>query len=63
MKEDEHFKRQLNEHKKNPMINLSDSINRSMTGDLTAFAGSGCLPIILTIIIIVGILLLSKCSN
>ncbi|MCJ8007830.1 hypothetical protein ACFFF5_11825 [Lederbergia wuyishanensis] len=63
MKENDHFKRQLKEHKKNPMINLADSINRSMTGDLHAFSGSGCFSIILTLIIIGGVLLLYQCSN
>lgn len=51
-------------HKKNPMIELSDSINRSMIGDFEALAKGGCLSKIITlVIIIVGILMLSKCVD
>lgn len=50
--------------KKNPFPHLSDSINRSMGGDLTALTKGGCIEkIIFIIIIIIGILIVSKCST
>ncbi len=65
MNKDELDKRQQKEWKRNPMINLADSINRSMVGDLRAFVKNGCLTniLVLVIIIIIGIFLFSKCAN
>ncbi|WP_028991118.1 DUF6366 family protein [Thermacetogenium phaeum] len=57
---DEQDRRQIEEYKKNPMINLADSINRSMVGDLAGLTKGGCLTRIITtaIILIIGTLLL-----
>ena len=64
MNKDEQDKRQMKEWKRNPMINLADSINRSMVGDPGAFAKNGCLTNILVLfILIIGLFLLSKCAN
>jgi hypothetical protein len=56
---DEQDRRQIEEYKKNPMINLADSINRSMVGDLAGLTKGGCLTRIITtdIILIIGTLL------
>lgn len=51
-KEDKH---KMKEHKKNPIIDLADSINHSQTGDLNQLP-KGSL-IITTIIVVIGILL------
>lgn len=53
MNKDELDKRQKEEWKRNPIINLADSINRSMVGDLGAFAKNGCLTNILGLVIII----------
>lgn len=64
MEKDEFEKLREKEWKRNPMINLADSINRSMVGDPSALAKGGCLTNIITIVIIViGLFILSKCSN
>ena len=49
------------EWERNPMINLSDSVNRSMFGDLNAL-GNGCLTKIIIFIILIGLFILSRCS-
>lgn len=55
---------QRHSREKNPFPHLSDSINRSMVGDLTAFTKGGCMEkIIFIVIIIIGFLILSKCST
>ena len=57
-------KRKLDEYKKNPIINLSDSINRSKIGDLGELTKGGCLTRIISTVIIIGILLMiSQCSS
>lgn len=62
-KGDEQEKRQNQENKENPMGNLGDAINRSMSGDMRALTGDGCLTKIFTVVIaIAGILILSRCS-
>jgi len=49
---------------KNPLPHFSDSINRSMVGDLTALTNGGCMEkIIFIVIIIIGFLILAKCST
>lgn len=55
---DEQDKRKIEEYKKNPMSNFSDSINRSMIGDIGQLTKGGCLSRIITTVIIIGILLL-----
>jgi hypothetical protein len=51
------------EWERNPTINFSDSVNRSMVGDPSALARGGCLTKVLTLVIIViGIIILSRCS-
>lgn len=57
-------KEQIEEYKKNPSINLADSINHSMVGNLGYLARGGCLTKIITIVTIAGgFLILSRCSN
>lgn len=52
------------EWERNPMSNFSDSVNRSMVGDLSALARGGCLTKVLTLVIIViGLIILSQCSR
>ncbi|MFJ7978673.1 DUF6366 family protein (plasmid) [Peribacillus sp. JNUCC 23] len=63
MNQDDQDKKQIEEHKKNPMGNFSDSINRSMIGDLGALTKGGCLTRVITLVIIIGgLLILSQCS-
>lgn len=40
---DKEDKRRMEEYKEHSMINLADSINRSMFGDLTSLTKVGCL--------------------
>lgn len=55
-------KNQVN--KENPTGNLGEAINRSMVGTLGALANGGCLTKIITVVIIIGgLLILSRCSN
>lgn len=62
--EDKMDKRKIDEYKRNPMINLADSINRSMIGDLGELTKGGYLNKIITTVIVIGILcFLSRCSN
>lgn len=62
--QDDQDRKQIEEHKKNPMGNFSDSVNRSMVGHLGAIAKGGCLTKVITLVIIIGgILMLSQCSN
>jgi hypothetical protein len=57
-------KRKIEEFKKNPMINLADSINHSKIGDIGELTKGGCLNQIITTVIIIGILFfLYRCSN
>lgn len=52
------------EWKRNPSINLADSVNRSIIGDPIALVKNGCLTNIITLVIIViGLFVLSQCSN
>lgn len=64
MDKDKIDKKQIDEWKRNPLINLADSVNRSMVGDWSALANGGCLFAIITLVIIIGggLLLLSRCS-
>ncbi|MDD2212446.1 MAG: DUF6366 family protein [Clostridia bacterium] len=63
-KKDKQNKRKIEEHKKNPMINFADSINRSMIGDLGELTKGGYLTKIITTVIIIGILFfLFRCSH
>lgn len=52
---DKQNKRKIEEHK-NPMINFSDSINRSIIGDPGELTNGGCLTRIVTTVIMIGIL-------
>ena len=55
---------QRHNSEKTPFPNLSDPINRTMVGDLTALTKGGCMEIIfLIVIVIIGFLILSKCST
>lgn len=54
---EEQEKMQLKEYKKNPFINVSDSINRSEIGDLGAMTRGGCLVRLVTTVVIIGALL------
>jgi hypothetical protein len=65
MNQDDQEKKQIKEYEKNPMSNLSDSVNRSMIGDLRALTKGGCLTKMITLIIIIvgGLLILSRCSH
>lgn len=49
-------KRKIEEYKKNPMINLADSINHAKMGDLGELTKRGVINTIITIAIIIGIL-------
>ena len=61
---DKEDKRKIEEYKKHPMINLADSINRSMIGDLNQLTKGNWLTKIITTVIIIGILFfLSRYSN
>jgi len=61
MNQDEQDKRRHKEWKRNPMINLSDSINRSMIGDPGALVKNGCFTnLIVLIIIVIGLVFLLK---
>lgn len=51
-------KRKIEENKKNPTINLADSINRSMIGDPGELTRGGCLTRVITTVIIIGIIAL-----
>ncbi|WP_449536362.1 DUF6366 family protein [Ferdinandcohnia sp. Marseille-Q9671] len=51
------------EWKRNPLSNLADSVNRSMVGDPSTIAKSGCLTKVITlVIVIIGLFVLSRCS-
>lgn len=67
MNQDSQEKKQSGDYKKHPTINLSDSINRSLVGDLRAVTKGGCLTKIITLVIIIiiggGLLILSQCSR
>ncbi|GEM_PF-704982 len=45
----------IEDYKKNPMINVADSLNRSTYGDLSQLTKGGCLTRIITTVIIIGI--------
>ncbi|AFS78367.1 hypothetical protein Curi_c13570 [Gottschalkia acidurici 9a] len=63
-KRDKQGKHMIGKCKKNSMINLSESINRSTIGDLGELTRLGWISNIIIIVIIIGILFfLSKCSN
>ena len=62
--EDEQEKKQNQVNKENPTGNLGEAINRSMVENLGALANGGCLTKIITVVIIIGgLLILSRCSN
>lgn len=57
-------KHKTDEYKKRPMINLSDSINRSNIGDLSELTKGSCLTRIISTVIIIGILvMIAQCSS
>ncbi|WP_068782448.1 hypothetical protein [Paenibacillus sp. GM2] len=47
----------LEDYKKNPTINMADSINRSVSGDLEALTRGSFLTRILTTLVVIGGLL------
>ncbi|WP_099467712.1 DUF6366 family protein [Konateibacter massiliensis] len=55
---DKEEKNKMNEYKKNPMINFSDSINRSIIGDLNNLIKGNFITRIITLIILAAILFL-----
>lgn len=55
---EDYEKKQMEEYKKKPFINLADSMNRATMGDLGALTRGGCLIRILTVVVIIGGLLL-----
>lgn len=55
---DKEDKRKMEEYKKNPMINLADSINRSMIGEPRELTRGGFLTRIITVAIIIGVFFL-----
>lgn len=57
---DKEDKRKIDEYKKNPMANLSDSINQSVIGDITQLTKGSLLKRIIAIAIIIGILLIIR---
>ena len=64
MNQHEQERKEMEEYKKNPAANLSDSVNRSMMGDLRPVTKGGCFTKIITLIIIIGLfLILSYCSS
>lgn len=56
--DDNEDKRRTDEYKKNPMINFSDSINRSMIGDLNNLVKGNFIIRVVIIVIISAILFL-----
>lgn len=55
---------QRHNKEKNPFPHLSDSINRSMVGDLGSLTQGGCMEkIFLIIIVVIVFFILSKCST
>lgn len=51
---DKQEKQQLEEYKKNPTINMADSMNRSVSGDLGALTRGSILTRIITTLVIIG---------
>lgn len=58
---DKEEKRRNKEYKKHPMINLADSINHTMIGDIRLLARSGCFTTV--VIIFATLFIISRCSN
>ncbi len=59
----EQDKRQIEDYRKHPMINLADSINRSMIGDLRALTKGGYLTKVIISIIIAILLIIHYVRN
>ncbi len=60
---DDQEKMRRKELENNPIGNFSDAVNRSITGDPLALMRGGCLTKIFTVVIIIlGFIILSKCS-
>lgn len=57
---DKEDKRKIDEYKKNPMTNFSDSINQSKVGDLSQLTKGSLLTRIITIAIVIGVLLIIR---
>ncbi|MNN29400.1 hypothetical protein D3C81_1430000 [compost metagenome] len=55
---DKEDKRKMEEYKKNPMANFSDSVNRSQMGDLSQLTKGSLITRIITTVIVIGILVL-----
>ena len=64
MNENNQERKRIKKYKKNPVANLSDSVNQSMIGNLGASAKGGCFTKIIALVINISIfLILSYCSN
>ncbi|RXJ04500.1 hypothetical protein DS745_03710 [Anaerobacillus alkaliphilus] len=64
MSQDEQDKMRVKDWERHPTANVADSVNRSMAGDPGALMRGGCLTKIVTLILlIVGFLLVTQCSN
>lgn len=55
---DKKDKRKIEEYKKDPMINFSDSINRSRIGDIRQLTKGDWITRIISSVIVIGILLI-----
>ncbi|GAA0387635.1 DUF6366 family protein [Paenibacillus motobuensis] len=51
---DKQEKQQIEEYKKNPTINMADSMNRSVSGDLGTLTRGSILTRIITTLVIIG---------
>ncbi|MCM3042556.1 hypothetical protein M3201_23150 [Paenibacillus motobuensis] len=51
---DKQEKQQIEEYKKNPTINMADSMNRSVSGDLGAMTKGSFLTRIISTLVIIG---------
>lgn len=55
---DKEDKSKMEEYKKNPIANFSDSVNRSQMGDLSQLTKGSLITRIITTVIVIGILVL-----
>lgn len=55
---DKEDKRRIEEYKKNPIANFSDSMNRSVVGDLGQLTKGGCLAKLIPLVIVVILFLI-----
>lgn len=55
-KSEKEDKRKIEEYKKQPITDLADATNRSMTGELGELTRGNCLTKIITTVVLIGIL-------